>query len=425
MLIAAAIAIGLVGYLQLARTSLNLAHRTFFASDASNLAEAGLEETIYCFKQMNSGATPATAWAGWTISGANAMRTLPPFNRDQNAVAIVKIYVKGYDGSDAYPYVISQATLTPFDGSLPIVKIQRADFKLDGCAINGIVARNGLTWKGQSSADSFNSNPTGSPTGPWLPYSSAIARSNTTVIVPAGSLSLGNGIVGGNLKIGAGVTVPPASQVTGSIQTNYKGTFPMPPYPSAASVSKSYNLGSTIPPILPVAGHTAAADGRYYYFVSGTTLASTTITAGKNVTIVGTNTSMSSGLAIQVGASCSVYIDGVVTATGTVSNSNWAGALQIFTTTSGNCSIGNNGQIVACLYAPNAALTASGGGNSGMLVGFFVANTISSSGHMDFHYDEALRYITGGSNVRLTTWLELQSRSDRGTVGTLTNNFLP
>ena len=161
MLVAAAIAIGLVGYLNVGRTSLKLAHRTFFAHDASSLAEAGLEESIYCFKQMNSGMTPATAWAGWTISGANAMRTLPPFNRDQNAIAIVKIYVKGYDGSDPSPYVISQATITPFDGSPPIVKIQRADFKLDGYSINGIVARNGLTWKGQASADSFNSNPRG------------------------------------------------------------------------------------------------------------------------------------------------------------------------------------------------------------------------------------------------------------------------
>ena len=43
MVFAAAIAIVLASYLTLGRTSLKLAHRTFFANDATNLAEAGLE----------------------------------------------------------------------------------------------------------------------------------------------------------------------------------------------------------------------------------------------------------------------------------------------------------------------------------------------------------------------------------------------
>ena len=108
MLFAAGIAIVLGSYLTLSRTSLKVAHRTFFAKDASNLAEAGLEEALYSFNLMATGTAAATAWSGWTFSGANAMRTLTPFNRDQNAIGVTKIYVKGYDGSDAAPYIIAR-----------------------------------------------------------------------------------------------------------------------------------------------------------------------------------------------------------------------------------------------------------------------------------------------------------------------------
>ncbi|MDD3181054.1 MAG: hypothetical protein PHQ04_12035 [Opitutaceae bacterium] len=427
MLFAAAIALVLVSYLNLGRTSLKVAHRSFFASDATNLAEAGLEEAIGCFNLMGSGTDPATAWAGWTISGTDAMRTLPPFNRDQNAIGIVKVFVRGYDGSNVTPYAISQATITPFDGSAPIVKVIQSGLKIDlsGFSMNGVVALNGMTIKGQSIADSFNSNPTNSPTGPWVPYSSSIARANTRVIVPAGAISMGNGTIYGNLLLGAGVAPPPASQVTGTIQANFGGTLKMPVPPTAASVSQSYNLGATIPAVLPVAGHLPAADGCYYYFCSGATIGNLTIPSGRNVVLVGSNnTNMGSGITVQGTATCAIYIDGIVTCTGTINNGSWAGALQIFTTTSQPCTIGNNGQIVACLYAPNSALTASGGGKTGMLVGYYVAKTITTTGHMDFHYDEALQPLSGNPWAQ-TLWFEMQSAADRATVAGLTNNFLP
>jgi hypothetical protein len=164
---------------------------------------------------------------------------------------------------------------------------------------------------------------------------------------------------------------------------------------------------------------------RQYYFCTGASVGNTTVTTGKNVVIVGTNTSMGSGLTLQGNGSCVVYIDGPVSCTGTINNSSWAGALRIFTTTSAACTIGNNGQIVACLYAPNAALTASGGGATGMLVGYFLAKTITSTGHMDFHYDEALQPLSLGNPWQLTQWFEPQSAADRSSVASLTNGFLP
>lgn len=429
LLIAALIALGLSSYLKVSRTSLSLAHRTFFANAAINLAEAGLEDALCCFNLMGAGTPLATAWSGWTISGANAMRTLPAFNLDQSGVGVVKVHVTGYNGSVNIATIIAQATITPFDGSAPVVKILRTSLQRAGVFTNGVVGVQGVTLKGKPFFDSFNSNPTNSPTGPWRTYSSAIATSNTSVVVPTGTVSLGNGMIYGNLSVGPAVSPPPASQVSGTIQTNFTGTFRMPAYPTPASVSRSYTLGSTVPASLPVTGHLPAADGRYYYFVSGTTLTNLTITAGKNVSIIGTTTSLSSGLTIGSNATCAIYIDGVINASsqGSLNNSNWAGALLLFSTTTSECSISGNGELRASVYTPFASLKATGGGSSGSVVGSYVAKTITATGQMSFHYDEALRNLnTGGGNLwGIIGWSEFQSASDRASVSSLTGNFLP
>jgi hypothetical protein len=429
LLLATVLGLGLAGFLALSRTALALSQRTLFLQDATNLAEAGLEEALFSFNRTNAGVASATAWNGWTLSGATARRTLPAFNRNQNGIGVVKVFVNDYNNGGGTPFVISQATITPFDGSPPIVRTLRLGMKQAGVFINGLVGLNGLSLKGQPTIDSFNSNPTNSPTGPWLTYSSAISAANTTVVVKSGTIDLGNGLVKGNVNLGPGVAPPPASQVTGAINTGYTENFVMPAYPAAAGLSRSYSLGSSIPAQLPVAGHLPAADGRYYYFVSGTTIGNVTIAAGTNVTLVGTSTGLGSGVNIATGATLAIYMDGVINASsqGSLNNSNWAGALQIFTSTSAECTISGNGELRASVYAPNAALKASGGGSSGSVVGSFVAKTIVATGQMSFRYDEALRYLNtvGGSRWAPSAWSELRTPDDLAALGALTGNFLP
>lgn len=429
MLISAVLGIGLVGYLALSRNALKLSHRTLFTNDAANLAEAGLEDALYCFNQLNAGVAQGTVWSGWTLASGNATRTLPSFNRDQQAVGTVKVFVRGYDTTVTDPFVVSQATIVPFDGSPPIVRVMRIGLLQSGVFINGVVGLKGLSLKGKPLIDSFNSNPINSPTGPWITYSSVIARANATAMVLSGTMDLGNGTVKGNVIVGPGVTPPPASQVTGTIQKDYTGGFQMPAYPTAAGVSKSYNLGSSLPAQLPATGHLPAADGKYYYFVNGATIGNLTIKTGTNVVIVGTTTQLSSGLKVTGTATCAIYMDGTISASssGSLNNSNWAGALQIYTTTSAGCDISGNGELRASIYAPNSDLKASGGGNSGSIVGSVVAKTFTATGQMSFHYDEALKYLntSSGSRWAVSSWEEVRLESDRSALAALTGGFLP
>jgi len=431
LLFATGLAIILGGYLALGRTTLKLAHRSYFAHDATNLAEAGLEEALYCFNLMGTGTPPATAWAGWTLSGTNATYTLPAFNRDQNALGLVKVYVTGYDGSNSTPAILAQAVITPFDGGAPIVKT--VQLTLTGtpatALVYGVVALEGLDLNGSSFADSFNSNPTSSATGPWATYTSGIARTKTSVVVVRYNLNIGGGQVFGDVLLGSGVNPPMASKVTGAIKTNFTGTFPLPVYPTTASVTQSYTKGATLPATLPVNGDLPASDGRYYYFCSGATIGNLTISAGRNVTIVGTNnTRMIAGLVIKNLSTCRIYIDGtvIVAANKAINSANWAGALTVTTTTTGACSFADNSIFTGIFYAPYCTLQATGTGSSSRLSGSFVARTISTSGTKGYHFDEALLGASSGSGGtwKPTGWLELQSAADRATVAPLTGNFL-
>jgi hypothetical protein len=443
MLLCTVIGIGLVSYLQLSRTSLQMANRTFLEVDAANLAEAGLEEALYSFTQLNAGIATATAWTGWTLSGVNATRTLT-FSRDNNTIGAVKIFAAAYDISLTTPYIISQATVTPFDGSAPITKVRRMDLqalKSPGAAIVGL---SGLTVSGGSTVDSFVSGSTTS--SPGVAYSSAAARTKDCVIVPAGSVSLGaSGQINGDLKLGATVTPPSASHVSGNITKDYTGTWSLPALPAWASLMSSRVYFSSLPSTLPVSGHSAAADGVYYYVLLGGSISATTITAGKKVVILGVlGSTLQPGLVVGSGAYCLIYLDGKINCAGNgaITNNSWAGALQIFSWTSSPCDLGNSGQTMACVMAPFAPILFTGGVSTGNFVGSVIGKTVTVNGHMDFHYDESLGTLgsigsigsigTAGTTatsalagITRTKWSEVKSATDLSALSTLTGNFLP
>jgi hypothetical protein len=125
---------------------------------------------------MGTGYTsaPTVAFSGGGGSGAaatttnlTAIRTLPTVSLDQNAYGAIKIFVAGYDGNYSTPLIVAQATVTPLDGSVPIVKIAAVTLKWVGFFANGVVAKNGIDWNGHPTADSWISNATANPSGPW------------------------------------------------------------------------------------------------------------------------------------------------------------------------------------------------------------------------------------------------------------------
>ncbi|HWA25603.1 MAG TPA: hypothetical protein VG734_08085 [Lacunisphaera sp.] len=511
------IGITLVGYLKLSTNSLKLAHRTFFADAANNLAEAGTEEAVWAFNKMGNStdsSVVATAWSGWTCgntvsdvymtstgsgytsaptvtfsggggTGAEATATISTSyftvggvttavtsvtrinvtnpgsgyttaptvtltggggtmataqarlaatrtfsfpNLDQGSSGVVKVWVDGYDGTAVVPIAVAQATITPPDGP-PITKIVKIILSKTGLLPKGLIAKNGIDWNGHPIANSYVSCTTpGVP--PFAPYNINTARANITVGALYGpEIDLGAlGVVNGNVMLGPGVQLTGSGTVTGNTVGNLSYNFTMPTYPTSGGVSQSYNLGGSVPATLPRTGGTPdapASDGKYYYFVNNASISGVTITAGKNVVIVdnivGGSTSVTGAITIQSTASgvpcgsLKMYIDGPVSpGNSNINPSSWAGALEIYTTTTSDCVISGNGSFYGCLFAPNSQLRGNGGGNDSQdLCGSFVVGSVTSNGHMNFHYDEALGAPASPKAWSLALWTELQSQTER------------
>jgi hypothetical protein len=377
--------------------------------------------------------SPTISFSGGGGSGAAAeahlaaTRTITFSNLDQGASATVKVWVAGYQGTSVLPIVVTKATITPQQGP-PITKIIKVILTKSSAGAKGVLAYNDISWNGHPNADSFISSTTpGVP--PFTQYNPLNARSNTILGSLYGpTVDLGaQGVVSGNVMLGPGVTVTGSGTVTGTTTNNLNINFTMPAFPANSGATAGVDLGSTIPATLPQAGDSPAADGNYYYYASGATIGNVSITAGKKVVIVGSSTSMNSGLQIgvsgtQVG-SATIYIDGPVSpGNGQINTGSWAGALAVYTTTTQNCTISGNGYFCGQLYAPRATLVGNGGGNDPEdLVGSFVVGSITSNGHMSFHYDEGLGGSPPAKAWSLGLWAELQTAANRALYATQLN----
>jgi hypothetical protein len=82
------------------------------------------------------------------------------------------------------------------------------------------------------------------------------------------------------------------------------------------------------------------------------------------------------------------------------------GTLLIFLTGQGGSSVelGNHASVSAAIFAPTAHVQAAPQGN---LYGSVVANSVSTTGGWNFHYDDALGALTANAPVRVQNWREL------------------
>jgi hypothetical protein len=369
---------------------------------------------------------PTITLSGGGGSGATAeahmaaTRTINFPNLDQQATGTVKVWVAGYQGTSVLPIVVTKATITPQQGP-PITKIIKIIMTKSSAGAKGVLAYNTINWNGHPNADSFiSSNTPGVP--PFTQYDPANARSNTILGSLYGpTVDLGSGgVVSGNVMLGPGVTVTNGT-ITGTTSNNLSINYTPPTYPVNSGDTAGVSLGSSIPSTLPRGGDLPSpADGKYYYYINGANIGSTTITAGKKVVIVDTGvSSMDAGLQIGVSGAAvgnaTLYLHGPVSpGNGAINSNSWAGALTVYTDTHQDCTISGNGFFCGQLYAPYATLVGNGGGNNPEdLVGSFVVGSITSNGHMSFHYDEGLGGSPPPKAWSLGLWVELQSAANR------------
>jgi Tfp pilus assembly protein PilX len=450
LIFAAIIAISLTSYIKMSSTALSLSNRSFNGIAAMNLADTGLEQAVWSFNQATAGS--GTAWSSWTVSGNNATRTFTGFSLPHGATAAIKVYVQDYNSSGTpLPLIVAKSIVTPASGPVQ-EKWVEVTLRRRSLFATGLVAKDEISFTGNTGVDSWNSDPDNSSATAAIAYSAGVAHDKGSVgsVSVTSDVSVQNADIYGYASVGGpsttAITVGPTGRVgpygtaagvkdPSRVASDFTASLDDVTQPTTSGYALSA-INSAI--TLPRGGDTAAADGKYYYDVPSISLngnASNKITVSGKVVLRVTNTV---GTVLNLGGNASLTLDtnaalevytagnvdlggnGVINGGTTAATMNQPINFQLWGTkatsalgTPQSINIHGNGAFSGIIYAPFASLSLDGGGNSGGLWGSAVAKTISVVGNQNFHYDESLANYGSNNPFGITKWRELVTAADR------------
>ena len=447
LLLSAVIGISLVSYINLSRTAMTVSNRGVYSNAAVNLAEEGIEESMYAINQQVANAS--YAWPSWTRTGADAYREWTGVTLSQNATASYRVYIYGYAG--AAPKVVSRARVSLDGTSAPVEKWIEVQLRKTSKFANGLVAKTSVTFSGNNATvDSWNSDPDNNSSTAAIKFSSGVKNDRGSVgsiSVSVAAVAVNNADIWGYAATGASIptmgpsgTVGPFGTPTGTmdmshVSTDFTASFD--PVTAPTATYSNYGGPITTNESLPRSGvDTAAADGYYYISADSINFNNKTLTITNKVILKLTNALTaidigggSGALNINTGASLQVYSDGdfkiagngVMNGGSTNLTANQPVSCQFYgTKTSGvqDIQIAGNGVLNAVVYAPQGSVKINGNGDVG---GSIVANDITAVGNAYFHYDESLANFGGNNPFRISKWKELTTAADRTTYASVIN----
>ncbi len=445
MLFCVVIAIALTGYLRVAHNSYTMADRAFLNTTALTLAEQGLEEGLESFNQLDTVASPAAAWTGWTIDGVVAKRKYTSLAFDNGAIGTLQIYVTDYNPvAGTAPKLVAKATLLPASG-LGLSRMIEITLRRRTIFAGGLIARNTITFSTNTGVSSWDSDPDNNPVTAAVGYSAAVKTANAfvgTISTTDGAINTGAGDIYGRIGTGGGTVTHSSGAIltTNPTGTGWNNGLVNVPFVSNLDTPVAPALPATVNSItstissgvsLPRAGDSAAADGKYYYsFAAGAAISmagSNTLTVADNVVLylqshaTTTALSISGNAKIQIAAAgkLTIYTDGNISAGGNgMANANAnATSCLIYGTNNGSgqtISMNGNATTIAAINAPNADFSITGNGE---VWGSIIARNVTLNGNAAFRYDEALldyANTTGTGNPwGIAKWRELTLVAER------------
>ncbi len=467
-----ALAIVVGSYMSLVSFNLKSSHKNYNSSSAMDLADAGIEESMWAINRVGMGGmTAANAYPtarGWTINGTTASATFI-FSEGNVSANRVNVQVTNCDLSDrtTRPKVKVQSILTT--PGVPNTE-KWVEVALDAtpavgpsrvaAPFKGLVARDSITFNGNNPfVDSYDTRKG--------TYNQALAggtNKNDHGFVGSTSVSVNDVLIrqadilgyvatyndadmsdniGNNGSI-LGFNSPNGLKVDPQrVSTDFTCSLPNVTAPTGPTYAPLAAINATLS--LPRVGD-VAQDGYYYYSCPSITLSSTdslTITNGKVViNVTGSNGVSTTGQAFMKtlnNASLDLYVAGTITLTGngilngtppldshgdpTKAQTNASvqppSNFTIWgtSTTSQTVRISGNGAISAVIYAPNGDITVNGNGD---VMGAIIGNTVTLSGNGIFHYDEALGALSFKdpttptlSQMVIYRWRELMDGAER------------
>lgn len=373
------------------------------------VVEGGIEEALAHLHQTKGTNLNSN---GWLISSQGCFKW-----RNIGAGSALVVISNGIT-----PVIYSTSFMrAPLNGDF-IRRTVKVETRRDGMFSKGMVAKGQITLNGNNIVvDSFDSqDPNYSTNGL---YTVTKRKANGDVATNSGlinALSTGNANIfgrvstgpGGSVGIGnngaVGDTAWQASGVSG-IQPGYFSDDMNVAFPD---VTLPYG-GGFIPGNAAGYQYVISSSGDYRIAsLTGNLLVKSNVQA-RLVIETEINMTGQDTITIQKGGSLSIYMLGAsakITGNGVMNQS--GNATNFFywgTPNNTTLTINGNGSFTGVIYAPNAAFTMNGGGNSTLedMTGASVTKTANMNGNFNFHYDENLGRINLNRGFIVTSWTEI------------------
>jgi hypothetical protein len=445
MLLCAAIGISIVSYLNLGRTGMEISNRALYNNGAMNLAENGLEQSMYAINETID--TPTYDWtaAGWTVAGSTAKQKWTGYQFGQGATGIVRAYIYDYTGGAA-PKIVTRSTVTVGGRSTQVIeKWIEVQLRKTSKFANGLVAKDSITFSGNTaSVDSWNSDP-GNDGIDLVPYDTTtlgVRQANGSIgsiSISADAVVVNNADIWGYASTGGALPTVGRQGLVGPfgtragvmdmtrVATDFAASFDSVTTPTTGTGISAIG-NSDFPTTIGDPGVTATyrissivgsgASAQVLTIQGDTTLIVTAPAGSTAISLSG-----QASIAIASGASLKIYTEGNIDITGngisnggtTLATANQPINFQIWgtstsTTSDQNIAIKGNGVLSGIVYAPNGNVSIVGDGN---VLGSVVAEDITVTGSASFHYDESLANFGGGNPYRVSKWKELTTSTER------------
>jgi hypothetical protein len=393
----------LASYLALLGSRYKVTTRSECWNGAVPVLEAGLEEAL-THLQDDVNNPGANGWTPGTVAGQQVYSKQRTFT--DGSYYSVNIYNGGVAASNT-PVIYSTGFVpSPISSSSYITrtaKITGTNQPLITFAF-GAVSTIQMNGNG-ASADSFNSsNPALSTNGQYDPSKTS---TNGNVASIYGPVDFGNHSISGSLYLGAAASsTVPSSQVSGSIYSDFNGSFPDVVLPTTSWLAASTTI------IGGVTGYDFTASGDYSVNTSagiqvepGITVrvrVDTTTFNPSNIHVVSSNGISGTLIIYQVAGTVNIG-SGTTVDSGRARNFYYYGLPGVTSITYGGSST-----FVGVIYAPEANLTLNGGGSGNGVIGASITKSINAmNGHYNFHFDEDLLSSGPSRAYVVTSWREL------------------
>ncbi len=433
---------GLIGfllatYLSLVRTQNMATIRSQAWNATIPVVEAGIEDALM---HLNTHGETNLACDGWQyLDGKYIMQRhlgdhfyiVSIFNSTTNGQTVPVITSQGYV---SLPVLVASARTAMFatvgiynaDGKNHLGRGVRCAAKRDALFTKGLVAKGQIDMNGNNiltdSFDSLDSNH--NTNGRYDPNK---RKDNGDVATNSGlidSLNIGNANIFGRIATGPngshrignnGAVGTIAWQESNSgLQPGYHQDDMNVEFPD---VQEPFSGGAFTPGGETIGGVTykyVLANGNYELGSLSMSADDKMLVTGNATLYVPGDVSISGNAYVQIsagavlklyvaGASASLTGNGVVNQAGNATNFYYYGL-------PGNTSlsISGNGEMIGVVYAPNANLSLSGGGNSDTdFSGASISKSAKMNGHFKFHYDEALAKHGPNRGFVVTSWDEM------------------